>query len=61
MVEKEDRVATMKIKTQAFSGLSHLRKQQKEKKNFLHTFHSLLLHSNILPMKPFAEKSCVRK
>lgn len=35
--------------------------KKKEKKNFLHIFHSLILHSNILPMNPIAEKHCVMK
>lgn len=40
--------------------MGHLQ-EKKEKKKFLHIFHSLMLHSNILPMNPSAEKHCVMK
>lgn len=44
---------------QCWGHLQKRQKEEKKKKNFLHILHSLLLHSNILPMKPIAEKeSC---
>lgn len=57
MVETQEKAARLRTKYKS-SVLGSSPKMTKGKKNFLHILHSLLLHSNIVPMKPIVEESC---